>query len=362
MRERKEDKEEKIEVSSDKLKALKIALGQIEKNHGKGAIMKMGENSKMLVDAIPTGSISLDYALGIGGVPKGRIVEIYGPESSGKTTLCLHIVAEAQKKGGVAAYIDAENSMDPVYARNLGVNIDELLISQPDYGEQALDICDTLVRSNAVDLIVVDSVAALVPKTEIEGEMGDQFMGLQARMMSQAMRKLAAIVNKSSCVVVFVNQLREKIGVMFGNPETTPGGRALKFYSSVRLDVRRTETLKDGENFLGNRVKVKVAKNKVAPPFKTAEFDILFGTGISREGDILDLGVKLGLLEKSGSWIISGDNRWQGRDNARKFLKENPAVLKDLEQKVRENMKPEVLDDKPEVEVKEEKLEKVAAK
>ncbi|MDR1324133.1 MAG: recombinase RecA [Candidatus Margulisbacteria bacterium] len=346
-KETKEEKETKLEASGDKLKALKIALGQIEKNHGKGAIMKMGEATRMLLDVIPTGSISLDYALGIGGVPKGRIIEIFGPESSGKTTVCLHIVAEAQKRGGVAAYIDAENAMDPVYAKNLGVDVDNLLISQPDYGEQALDICETLVRSGAVDIIVIDSVAALVPKNEIEGEMGDQFMGLQARLMSQALRKLTAIVNKSSCVVVFVNQLREKIGVMFGNPETTPGGRALKFYSSVRLDVRRSEVLKDGENFLGNRVKVKVVKNKVAPPFKTAKFDILFGSGISREGDILDLGVELGVLEKSGSWLIYGESRWQGRDNACKFLRENPAVLQELENKVRAEIKPDTFDDTP---------------
>ncbi|MDR2432012.1 MAG: recombinase RecA [Candidatus Margulisbacteria bacterium] len=338
--------EEKKEISGDKLKALKIALGQIEKNHGKGAIMKMGEASRMALDAIPTGSISLDYALGIGGLPKGRIVEIYGPESSGKTTVCLHIVAEAQKRGGVAAYIDAENAMDPSYARNLGVNVDDLLISQPDYGEQALDICETLVRSGAVDIIVVDSVAALVPKSEIEGEMGDQFMGLQARLMSQALRKLTAIVNKSSCVVVFVNQLREKIGVMFGNPETTPGGRALKFYSSVRLDVRRIETLKNGDEFLGNRVKVKVVKNKVAPPFKTAEFDILFGGGISAEGDLLDLGAKLKIIDRSGTWFTYGDVRLgQGRENARKYLKDNPAVLQEIERKVRESMKADVLEE-----------------
>ena len=342
--------EEKNEVNGDKLKALKIALGQIEKNHGKGAIMKMGEATQMAVEAIPTGSISLDYALGIGGIPKGRIVEIFGPESSGKTTVCLHVVAEAQKRGGVAAYIDAENSMDPVYARNLGVDVDNLLISQPDYGEQALDICETLVRSGAVDIIVVDSVAALVPKSEIEAEMGDQFMGLQARLMSQALRKLTAIINKSSCVVIFVNQLREKIGVMFGNPETTPGGRALKFYSSVRLDVRRSEVLKNGEEFLGNRVKVKVVKNKVAPPFKTAEFDILFGTGISIEGDLLDLGVKLKVIDRSGTWFTYGDTRLgQGRENARKYLQDNPAVLKELDGKVREAIKPDTFDEEKEV-------------
>ena len=360
---------EKNEVSGDKLKALKIALGQIEKNHGKGAVMKMGEATKMTVEAIPTGSISLDYALGIGGIPKGRIVEIFGPESSGKTTVCLHVVAEAQRRGGVAAYIDAENAMDPVYARNLGVDVDNLLISQPDYGEQALDICETLVRSGAVDIIVIDSVAALVPKNEIEGEMGDQFMGLQARLMSQALRKLTAIVNKSSCVVVFVNQLREKIGVMFGSPETTPGGRALKFYSSVRLDVRRIEVLKNGEEFLGNRVKVKVVKNKVAPPFKTAEFDILFGSGISVEGDLLDLGVKLNIIDRSGTWFTYGDTRLgQGRENARKYLQDNPAALKEIEQKVRESIKEETLEDKDEAAdtdvispVKLEKKEKIEA-
>lgn len=334
------------EVNAEKLKALKIAVGQIEKNFGKGSIMKLGENTKMVVEAIPTGSISLDCALGVGGIPKGRIVEIYGPESSGKTTVCLHIVAETQKMGGLAAYIDAENSLDPVYAKNLGVDVDNLMISQPDYGEQALDICETLVRSGAVDVIVIDSVAALVPKAEIEGEMGDSYMGLQARLMSQALRKLTALVNKSSCVVVFVNQLREKIGVMFGSPETTPGGRALKFYSSVRLDVRKIETLKEGENFLGNRVRVKVAKNKVAPPFKTAEFDIMFGTGISMEGDILDLGIKLKVIDKSGTWLSYNDTKiGQGRENAKKYLRDNPAVFKDIEQKVRASIKPEIFDD-----------------
>lgn len=334
------------EINADKLKALKVAVGQIEKNFGKGAIMKMGENTKMVVEAIPTGSISLDCALGVGGIPKGRIVEIYGPESSGKTTVCLHIVAEVQKLGGLAAYIDAENAMDPIYAKNLGVDIDNLMISQPDYGEQALDICETLVRSGAVDVIVIDSVAALVPKAEIEGEMGESYMGLQARLMSQALRKLTAIVNKSSCVVIFVNQLREKIGVMFGSPETTPGGRALKFYSSVRLDVRKIETLKEGENFLGNRVKVKVAKNKVAPPFKTAEFDIMFGTGISMEGDILDLGIKLKIIDKSGTWLSYNDTKiGQGRENAKKYLRDNSEMLKDIEKKVRESIKPELLED-----------------
>jgi recombination protein RecA len=339
----KELKEVNKEINSEKLKALKIALGQIEKNFGKGSIMKLGENTKMIVDAIPTGSISLDSALGIGGLPKGRIIEIYGPESSGKTTVCLHVVAEAQKRGGVVAYIDAENSLDPVYAKNLGVDIDNLFISQPDYGEQALDICETLVRSGATDVIVIDSVAALVPKAEIEGEMGDQHMGLQARLMSQALRKLAGLVNKSQCVVIFVNQLREKIGVMFGSPETTPGGRALKFYCSVRLDVRKIETLKNGEEFLGNRVKVKVVKNKVAPPFKTAEFDILFGTGISREGDVLDLATKLGIIEKSGTWFsYNGNKLSQGRENARTQLKSNPALFAEIEAKVREKISPDM--------------------
>ncbi len=334
------------EVNVEKLKALKIAVGQIEKTFGKGAIMKLGENTKMIVESIPTGSISLDCALGVGGIPKGRIVEIYGPESSGKTTVCLHIVAEMQKLGGLAAYIDAENSLDPVYAKNLGVDVDNLMISQPDYGEQALDICETLVRSGAVDVIVIDSVAALVPKAEIEGDMGDSYMGLQARLMSQALRKLTAIVNKSSCVVIFVNQLREKIGVMFGSPETTPGGRALKFYSSVRLDVRKIETLKEGENFLGNRVRVKVAKNKVAPPFKTAEFDIMFGTGISMEGDILDLGIKLKIIDKSGTWLSYNEAKLgQGRENAKKYLRDNPEVCKEIEAKVRASIKPEIFDD-----------------
>ena len=336
----KNKKEEAPEVSGDKLKALKIALGQIEKNHGKGAIMKMGEATKMLLDIIPTGSISLDFALGIGGVPKGRIIEIFGPESSGKTTVCLHIVAEAQKRGGVAAYIDAENAMDPVYAKNLGVDVDNLLISQPDYGEQALDICETLVRSGAVDIIVVDSVAALVPKTEIEGEMGDQFMGLQARLMSQALRKLTAIVNKSNCVVVFVNQLREKIGVMFGNPETTTGGNALKFYASQRVDIRRIGQIKTGEDVIGNRVRVKVVKNKIAPPFRQAEFDIMFNEGISTTGDVLDLAAENDVVAKSGAFYKYNDATiGQGREAAKQYLKDNPEILAEIDAKVREKLK-----------------------
>lgn len=326
---------------------LDLALEQIEKNHGKGSIMRMGDATKMVVQSVSTGAISLDNALGIGGLPKGRIVEVFGPESSGKTTVCLHVVAEAQKAGGTVAFIDAENALDPIYAKALGVDIDNMLISQPDYGEQALDICETLVRSNAVEVIVIDSVAALVPKAEIEGDMGDSHMGLQARLMSQALRKLTAIVNKSNCVVVFVNQLREKIGVMFGSPETTPGGRALKFYSSIRLDVRRIETLRNGDQYLGNRVRVKVVKNKVAPPFKEAIFDIMFGEGISREGDILDLGVDLKIVEKSGTWFAyNGQKLGQGRDNAKKFLKENVEVFEELTKKIKESIEPVESDEK----------------
>jgi recombination protein RecA len=325
-----------MSIDKEKLKAVEIALDQIQKNYGKGSIMRMGDASQMQVAAIPSGCLSLDMALGIGGLPRGRIIEIYGPESSGKTTVSLHVIAEAQRNGGIAAFIDAENSLDPVYAGKLGVNVDDLLISQPDFGEQALDICETLVRSGAVDVVVVDSVAALVPKAEIEGEMGDSHMGLQARLMSQALRKLAGIVNKSKTVVIFINQLREKIGVMFGNPETTPGGRALKFYSSVRLDVRRIESIKNGEETTGNRVRIKVVKNKVAPPFKQTEVEVIFGEGISREGDLLDLGVNNGIIEKSGTWFSFGGTRiGQGRDNARKYLKDNPAACTEIEKKVR---------------------------
>lgn len=349
----KQKENEKVEkVSGEKLKALNVALSQIEKNYGKGSIMKMSESVGIKMDSISTGALSLDLALGIGGLPKGRIIEIYGPESSGKTTLCLHVLAEAQKKGGIAAFIDAENAFDPTYASNLGVNINDLLVSQPDYGEQGLDICETLVRSGAVDIVVIDSVAALVPKSEIEGEMGDHQMGMQARLMSQALRKLTAIVNKSNTVVIFINQLREKIGVMFGNPETTPGGRALKFYSSVRLDIRKIESLKNGDEFIGNRVKVKIVKNKVAAPFKTAEFDIMFGSGISVAGDILDLAVKLELVQKSGTWYTyNGEKIGQGRENSKKFLQENKNLLQELEQKIREKS------DQGEVVVEEEKVE-----
>ena len=316
---------------------LKAALGQIEKQYGKGSIMKLGEQeANMQVEAIPTGSLSLDIALGVGGVPKGRIVEIYGPESSGKTTVALHMVAEVQKRGGIAGFIDAEHALDPVYARNIGVDIDNLYISQPDSGEQALEITETMVRSGAVDIVIVDSVAALVPKAEIDGDMGESHVGLQARLMSQALRKLTSIISKSNCVVIFINQLREKVGVMFGNPETTTGGRALKFYSSVRLDVRRVETLKQGGDMVGNHTRVKVVKNKVAPPFKQAEFDIMFGTGISREGDILDLAVECSIVNKSGAWYAyEGNKIGQGRENVKIFLKEHPEITEEIEKKVR---------------------------
>ncbi|MBQ6558125.1 MAG: recombinase RecA, partial [Clostridia bacterium] len=313
---------------SDKQKALDTALTQIEKTYGKGTIMRLGQTANLNVESIPTGSVSLDAALGIGGVPKGRIVEIYGPESSGKTTLALHIVAEAQKKGGEAAFIDAEHALDPEYAQNLGVNIDSLLVSQPDNGEQALEITEALVRSGAIDVIVVDSVAALVPRSEIEGEMGDSHVGLHARLMSQALRKLAGAVSKSKCVIIFINQLREKVGVMYGNPETTTGGRALKFYASVRIDVRRVEQIKGaGNEFVGSRTRAKVVKNKVAPPFKEAEFDIIYGKGISRSGEVLDLAVKLDIVNKSGAWFSYGDMRLgQGRDNVREYLEKNPEL------------------------------------
>ena len=321
----------------EKLKALDAAITQIEKAYGKGSVMKLGESgANMNIETVPTGSLSLDIALGLGGVPKGRIVEIYGPESSGKTTVALHMVAEVQKRGGIAGFIDAEHALDPVYARNIGVNIDELYISQPDNGEQALEITETMVRSGAVDIVIVDSVAALVPKAEIAGDMGDSHVGLQARLMSQALRKLTAIISKSNCIVIFINQLREKVGVMFGNPETTTGGRALKFYSSVRLDVRRIESLKQGGEVIGNRVRVKVVKNKIAPPFKEAEFDIMFGKGISTDGDILDLAVKENIVEKSGAWYAyNGAKIGQGRENAKNYLHDNPQVRDEVEHKVR---------------------------
>ena len=324
--------------NSEKKKALDAALSQIEKQFGKGSVMKLGEYKAMEVEAISTGALSLDMALGIGGLPRGRIIEVYGPESSGKTTLALHVIAEAQKLGGEAAFIDAEHALDPVYAKKLGVNIDELIVSQPDTGEQALEITESLVRSGALDVIVVDSVAALVPKAEIDGDMGDSHMGLQARLMSQALRKLAGAINKSKTVLIFINQLREKIGVMFGNPETTTGGRALKFYASVRMDIRRIENIKQDGEVKGNRVRVKVIKNKVAPPFREAEFDIVYGQGISKEGNILDMAVNLDIVEKAGSWFsYNGERIGQGRENVKKYLKENPEMLEDIEEKVREN-------------------------
>ena len=325
-------------AKEDKLKALDAAIAQIEKQYGKGSVMKLGDNSaNMNVETVPTGSLSLDIALGLGGLPKGRIIEVYGPESSGKTTVALHCVAEVQKRGGIAGFIDAEHALDPVYARNIGVDIDNLYISQPDCGEQALEITETMVRSGAVDIVVVDSVAALVPKAEIDGDMGDSHVGLQARLMSQALRKLTAVISKSNCIVIFINQLREKVGVMFGNPETTTGGRALKFYSSVRLDVRRTESLKQGGEIVGNHVRVKVVKNKRAPPFREAEFDIMFGQGISREGDVLDLAVNAGIVNKSGAWYAyEGDKIGQGRENAKTYIHENPAFFDMLEAKVRD--------------------------
>ncbi|MDE7200087.1 MAG: recombinase RecA [Lachnospiraceae bacterium] len=322
----------------DRLKALDAALGQIERQYGKGAVMKLGDPSvQMNVETIPTGSLSLDIALGLGGIPKGRVVEIYGPESSGKTTVTLHMIAEVQKRGGIAGFIDAEHALDPVYAKNIGVDIDNLYISQPDCGEQALEITEMMVRSGAVDIIVVDSVAALVPKAEIDGDMGDSHVGLQARLMSQALRKLTAVISKSNCTVIFINQLREKVGVMFGNPETTTGGRALKFYSSVRLDVRRIEALKQGGEVIGNRTRVKVVKNKVAPPFREAEFDIMFGEGISTEGDILDLAAENNIINKSGAWYAYESSKiGQGRENAKQYLKDNPQICAEVERKVRE--------------------------
>lgn len=324
-------------VKEEKLKALDAALGQIEKQFGKGAVMKLGDSSaQMNVETVPTGSLSLDIALGLGGIPKGRIIEIYGPESSGKTTVTLHMIAEVQKRGGIAGFIDAEHALDPVYAKNIGVDVDNLYISQPDNGEQALEITETMVRSGAIDIVVVDSVAALVPKAEIDGDMGDSHVGLQARLMSQALRKLTAVISKSNCTVVFINQLREKVGIMFGNPETTTGGRALKFYSSVRLDVRRIETLKQSGEMIGNRTRVKVVKNKIAPPFKEAEFDIIFGEGISAVGDILDLAANVNIVNKSGAWYAyEGNKIGQGRENTKQYLRDNPAMLEEIEQKVR---------------------------
>ncbi len=325
-------------AKNDKLTALDAALSQIEKQFGKGSVMKLGDTGHMQVETVPTGSLSLDIALGAGGVPKGRIVEIYGPESSGKTTVALHMVAEVQKRGGIAGFIDAEHALDPVYAKNIGVDIDNLYISQPDNGEQALEITETLVRSGAVDIVIVDSVAALVPKAEIDGDMGDSHVGLQARLMSQALRKLPSIVSKTNCIVIFINQLREKIGVMFGNPETTTGGRALKFYSSVRLDVRRTEALKQGGEVIGNHTRVKVVKNKIAPPFKEAEFDIMFGQGISTVGDILDLAANCGVIIKSGAWYAYNDAKiGQGRENAKQYLRDNRQICEEVEMKVREH-------------------------
>lgn len=321
----------------DKEKALVAALGQIEKNYGKGSIMKLGQRPAVDVEAISTGSLGLDLALGIGGLPKGRVIEIFGPESSGKTTLTLHAIAEAQKKGGICAFIDAEHALDPTYAKKLGVNIDELIISQPDTGEQALEIADTLVRSGAIDMLVIDSVAALVPKAEIEGEMGDSHMGLQARLMSQALRKLTASISKTNCIIIFINQIRMKIGVMFGSPETTTGGNALKFYASVRLDIRRIGSIKDKEEVTGSQTRVKVVKNKVSPPFRTVEFDIMYGSGISKEGEMIDIGVKLELIEKSGAWFSYNNVRiGQGRENAKQYLKDNPTIYAELEQKIRQ--------------------------
>ena len=336
-----------IEKNSEKMKVLDAVLLQIEKQYGKGSIMRLGDEAGSIeIDVIPTGCLALDIALGIGGLPRGRIIEIYGPESSGKTTVALHAIAEAQKMGGVAAFIDAEHALDPVYAKKLGVNLEDLYVSQPDTGEQALDIADALVRSSAVDIIVVDSVAALTPKAEIEGDMGDSHVGLQARLMSQALRKLTAIVNKSKTCVIFINQLREKVGVMFGNPETTPGGKALKFYASMRLDIRRMDTLKDADGAVGNRTKAKIVKNKLAPPFKQAEFDIVFGEGISQTGCIIDLGVQFDIIGKSGAWFsYNGDKVAQGREKMRQFLKDNPELTKEIENKIRAAAKGETLEE-----------------
>ena len=336
-----EKNSEKSKVNSEKMKALDAVLLQIEKQYGKGSIMRLGDEAgKTEIEVIPTGCLTLDLALGIGGMPRGRIIEIYGPESSGKTTVALHAIAEAQKMGGVAAFIDAEHALDPVYAKKLGVNLEDMLVSQPDTGEQALDITDALVRSSAVDIIVIDSVAALTPKAEIEGDMGDSHVGLQARLMSQALRKLTAIVNKSHTCVIFINQLREKVGVMFGNPETTPGGKALKFYASIRIDVRRMDSLKDGDGIMGNRTKAKIVKNKLAPPFKQAEFDIVFGEGISQQGCIIDMGVQYDIIAKSGAWFsYNGNKVAQGKEKMRQYLKDNPEVQAEIEAKIREAAK-----------------------
>ncbi|NEZ46102.1 recombinase RecA [Clostridium niameyense] len=342
-------------INNEKMKAIEMAMGQIEKQFGKGSIMKLGEDNILNIESISTGSLDLDIALGIGGVPRGRIIEIFGPESSGKTTVALHILAEAQKVGGAAAFIDAEHALDPAYAKNLGVDIDSLIVSQPDTGEQALEITEALVRSGAIDVIVIDSVAALVPRAEIEGEMGDAHVGLQARLMSQALRKLAGSINKTKCVVIFINQLREKVGIMFGNPETTPGGRALKFYSSVRLDVRRIDSIKQGDEILGNRTRIKIIKNKVAPPFKQAEFDIMYNEGISQVGNILDVGVREEIVQKSGSWFSYKDTRLgQGRENAKQFLKDNPNISFEIEDAIRKKHNLPTVD----VNFKEDKTEK----
>jgi len=337
-----QDEEDDRMAETNKLKALDIALAQIEKQFGKGSIMKLGESSAgMIIDIIPTGSLAIDLALGVGGVPRGRVIEIYGPESSGKTTVALHIIAEAQKLGGAAAFIDAEHALDPVYARALGVNIDDLLVAQPDTGEQGLEICEALVRSAAVDVVVVDSVAALVPRAEIEGEMGDNHVGLHARLMSQALRKLTGSISKSNTCVIFINQIREKIGVMFGNPETTTGGRALKFYASIRMEIRRQEAIKQGQDVIGNKTKVKVVKNKVAPPFKTAEFDIMYGEGISREGSLVDIGTEMEVIAKSGAWYsYNGERLGQGRENVKEYLKQHPEIALEIEQKIRANLIP----------------------
>lgn len=353
------EKETLFMEKDDKLKALDAALGQIEKQFGKGAVMKLGDNSaRMNVETIPTGSLSLDIALGLGGIPKGRIVEIYGPESSGKTTVTLHMIAEVQKRGGIAGFIDAEHALDPVYAKNIGVDIDNLYISQPDNGEQALEITETMVRSGAIDIIVVDSVAALVPKAEIDGDMGDSHVGLQARLMSQALRKLTAVISKSNCTVIFINQLREKVGVMFGNPETTTGGRALKFYSSVRLDVRRIEALKQSGEAIGNRTRVKVVKNKIAPPFKEAEFDIIFGEGISMTGDVLDLAAGANIVNKSGAWYAyNGSKIGQGRENTKQYLKDNPEIFAEISEKVRAHYGLQNADEGPKKDTEKKKAE-----
>ena len=352
-----------IDDKAAKKKALDSAISQLERSFGKGAVMKMGANAKLNVSAVSTGSIGLDLALGIGGLPKGRIVEIYGPESSGKTTVALHAIAEVQKKGGEAAFIDAEHALDPVYARNLGVNIDELLVSQPDNGEQALEICEALVRSGAIDIVVIDSVAALVPQQELEGDMGSSHVGLHARLMSQALRKLSGIISDSNCVVIFINQLREKVGVMYGNPETTTGGRALKFYASVRIDIRKTDVLKNGSNIYGNRVRCKIVKNKVAPPFKVAEFDVIYGKGISKTGEIIDMGMELGIVEKSGSWFYYGGERLaQGKDNAKKVIEENETLLAEIEAAIKLKMEngaalPDDLDDDGDTDGDDEELD-----